>query len=128
MFRIALIALATIPLVGGCAKMEQQPGQAAQVPAGQVTGESVSCISTVSIRSTKVYGDDTIDFRMSGKKVYRNVLPQRCYSLGFEERFAYKTTTSMLCSTDTITVLHSDGTQGVTCGLGPFLPMELERR
>lgn len=44
-----------------------------------------------------------------------------------EDRFSYKTSTSQLCSVDTIRVLHNYGGQleeGVGCGLGKFQPME----
>ena len=68
--------------------------------------------------------DRTIDFYMLGHKVYRNVLPQSCPELGFEERFAYKTSISELCSTDIITVFHdSPPLRGASCGLGHFQPV-----
>lgn len=125
--RTLVLAAAALPALGGCAQvMEERGGQsAAQVPPGQVVGEAVSCVDTRSIRSTHVHGDETIDFEMLNGTVYRNTLPNRCYSLGFEERFAYSTPTGRLCSTDTITVLHSDGARGTSCGLGEFLPLEL---
>jgi len=94
-------------------------------PAGRVVGEPVNCIQTSRIRSTKVHNDETIDFEMSGGPTYRNTLPGRCPSLGFEERFAYQTSTGQLCSSDIITVLYSDGNRGAGCGLGQFLPIEL---
>jgi len=123
-FASALIFAAALPALGACAQMDQEPAPA-DIPPGNVTGEAVSCIDLSRIRSTQVHGDETIDFDVGGGKVYRNILPNRCYSLGFEERFAYETSTGQLCSTDTITVLHSDGARGTTCGLGQFLPIEL---
>ena len=88
-------------------------------------GEPVDCIETTRIRSTDVHGDGVIDFELNGGKVYRNVLPVACPSLGFDERFAYKTSISRLCSVDTITVLQSPGlSPGPTCGLGTFQPVK----
>ncbi len=52
-------------------------------------------------------------------------LPNGCPGLGFEERFAYKTTIGQLCSTDIITVLRTGGINGPSCGLGEFVPVEL---
>ena len=76
------------------------------------------------IRETRVRNDRTIDFYANGGKVYRNVLPYSCPSLGFEERFSYKTSLSQLCSTDIITVLTSPGIKrGASCGLGKFQPV-----
>ena len=124
--RIALAAV--IPALGSlaaCTAQMQQDRSAENIPAGNVVGEAVSCIQVNRIQNTRVHSDDTIDFDMGGGTVYRNMLPNRCYSLGFEERFAYETTTGQLCNVDTITVLHSDGSRGTTCGLGEFLPIEL---
>ncbi|AYJ84814.1 hypothetical protein D3Y57_01640 (plasmid) [Sphingomonas paeninsulae] len=96
------------------------------IPAATPTGDPVNCVSISRIRETHVHGDSTIDFIMNGGKVYRNTLPNSCPSLGFEERFLYKTSTSELCSVDIITVLQSPGvSRGASCGLGQFQPVAL---
>ncbi|MGD9811932.1 MAG: hypothetical protein AB7U35_11465 [Sphingobium sp.] len=115
----ALLALA-IPAMPALAKDKKPDNLVA-------AGDPVDCIYPRNIRSTKVRDDQTIDFVMNGGKIYRNTLPYKCPGLGFEERFAYKLSTSQLCSVDTITVLQSFGgglSQGATCGLGKFQPME----
>jgi len=90
-------------------------------------GQPVNCIQTSRIRDTHVHGDEIIDFEMLGGTTYRNTLPSRCPSLGFEDRFGYRTTAGLLCSTDVIYVLYADGTRGAGCGLGKFLPIEMEK-
>jgi hypothetical protein len=96
------------------------------VPEATPIGDPVDCVQLRSIQSTSVHGDSTIDFHMGGGKVYRNTLPNSCPSLGFEERFLYKTSLSQLCSVDIITVLQSPGlSQGPSCGLGKFQPVKL---
>ncbi len=96
------------------------------VPLAESDGKPISCVQIHSIRETRVHGDSVIDFHMAGGKVYRNTLPYSCPSLGFEERFLYKTSTSELCSVDIITVLQSPGlSQGPSCGLGQFQPVKL---
>ncbi len=98
------------------------------VPDAVPDGKPVSCVQTTSIRSTSVHGDEVIDFHMTNSKVYRNTLPMSCPSLGFEERFLYKTSISQLCSVDIITVLQSPGlSQGASCGLGMFQPVKLTK-
>jgi hypothetical protein len=90
-------------------------------------GEPIDCIMPHMLRSTHVRDDKTIDFEMNNGTIYRNTLPYSCPSLGFEERFAYKLSTSQLCSVDIITVLQSFGgglSQGASCGLGKFQKME----
>jgi hypothetical protein len=96
------------------------------VPEATPVGDAISCVQLQNIRSTRVHGDSTIDFYMTGGRVYRNTLPNSCPSLGFEERFLYKTSLSQLCSVDIITVLQSPGlSQGASCGLGKFQPVKL---
>ena len=106
------------------------PGTASQhkdkVPAATPAGKPVDCLRLTDIRDTKVRDDRTIDFVTTGRKVYRNTLDGSCPQLGFEQRFAHKTSSNDLCSLDTITVLISPGlTRGATCGLGKFQPVTL---
>ncbi|WP_022683944.1 hypothetical protein [Sphingobium bisphenolivorans] len=90
------------------------------------TGKPVDCIPLQTIRNTDVRDDRTIDFMVNGNRIYRNILPNSCPSLGFERRFAYKTSLSQLCSVDIITVLYSSPSlmRGASCGLGKFQPMK----
>jgi hypothetical protein len=94
------------------------------VPPVTPAGKPESCIQLRDIRETRVRDDQTIDFYMRNRQVYRNTLPYQCPQLGFEERFSYTTPTGQLCSTDTITVLQSPAPiRGATCGLGQFQPV-----
>jgi hypothetical protein len=103
-------------------------GHAANIPAATPTGTAVTCIPIISIQESRVRDDWTIDFRTSGNKWYRNVLPNRCSSLGFERTFSYATSLPQLCNVDIITVFRNGGgPQGPlgSCGLGQFQPVEL---
>ena len=109
-----ILATAAVPVVAG----------GRDVPAATPTGAAVDCISTVGVRS-QVRSDQVIDFT-AGRKVYRNTLPDACPSLGFEQRFGYRVSTTRLCSTDIITVLQGPGIQsGPSCGLGKFQPVAI---
>jgi hypothetical protein len=115
-----LVAVAALVAAPADARQKKDDGLVA-------VGEPVSCIQLNTIRNSNVRDDRTIDFETNGRKVYRNTLPNSCPGLGFEQRFAYKTSTSQLCSVDIITVLQSAGSglmQGASCGLGTFQPME----
>ena len=99
-----------------------------RVPAAEVIGEPVSCINLAQIRSTTVRDNRTIDFMMSGGKVYRNELPNQCGGLGFDRSFSYSTSLSQLCHVDIITVVQNVGgglLPGASCGLGQFTPVKL---
>lgn len=122
----ALIVLFPI-FAAACAPVERDENFVSDGPAVKVMGEAKSCIPIAQIRSSLVRDDRTIDFEMSGGKVYRNTLPNRCPRLGFEEAFSYNTSLSQLCSSDIIYVLESLGGElrrGVGCGLGKFVPVE----
>ena len=106
-------------------------GGRSDVPVAIETGKPVSCIPIRSIQESRVRNDGVIDFRVSGKKWYRNTLPYSCPSLGFEEAFSYSTSLSQLCSVDIISVLRRTGGQldrGPSCGLGKFQPVEIAKR
>ena len=113
-------------VVVGMSTASAAPRDRQAVPEATLEGKPVSCVQTSNIRSTSVHGDSVIDFYMTGGKVYRNTLPMSCPSLGFEERFLYKTSIGQLCSVDIITVLQSPGlSQGPSCGLGEFQPVKI---
>ena len=86
------------------------------------TGKVKNCVMLSQVRSTKVFDDYNILFKMNGKKAYLNTLPLRCPRLGFEESFSYKVSTNQLCNVDLITVFDANSNiQGPTCGLGKFV-------
>ncbi|MEY3703138.1 MAG: hypothetical protein RLZZ561_758 [Pseudomonadota bacterium] len=100
------------------------------IPEARPTGKAVRCITISQIRESRVRSDQIIDFRVGTRQWYRNTLPQKCPSLGFEQRFSYRTSLSQLCSVDIISVLQDFGgrlSEGVSCGLGPFQPVELSK-
>jgi len=117
------IILSTVVTSGALAA-----GKRNTVPAAAIAGSARSCISLGAIRETRVRDDRTIDFITTGRKIYRNTLPNACPGLGFEQRFAYETSLSQLCSTEIITVLYQAGSpRGASCGLGEFQPVTLTR-
>lgn len=121
-YAVAALALA-LPL--GSAAAREKPAKPEELVA---VGKPVDCIAPSRLRTTRVIDDQTIDFVMNNRDVYRNKLPYSCPSLKFENRFAYKLSTDQLCSIDIITVLQDFGggglRQGPSCGLGMFQKME----
>lgn len=113
--------------IAACAPVESDEAFVSDGPAVRVVGEAQSCVTITQIRSSKVRDDRTIDFEMTGDKVYRNTLPRSCPRLGFEEAFTYSTSLSRLCNTEIIYVLETVGgdvRRGAGCGLGDFVPVE----
>ena len=124
MRKAPLLLLALLAAAPGTARDRDR------VPVATPAGKAESCIPLRSIRQSHVRSDSVIDFEVNGGKVYRNVLPNGCPGLGFNESFAYQTSLSQLCSTDIITVLQQGGgiQRGASCGLGQFQPVVLAKR
>ena len=127
---LPLAALAVLALTG-CQQTAQSTSKLSRAPAARVVGEAVNCIPLAQIRTSRVHDDSTIDFDMGGRKLYRNTLLNSCPGLGFEASFTYETSLSQLCSVDIIYVLRNTGAmlqRGAGCGLGKFVPIELDRK
>ncbi|NNC71917.1 MAG: hypothetical protein HKN78_03475 [Sphingomonadaceae bacterium] len=129
--RISKIALFAVPALAAAAlalpSISSAEDELERWQTARAIGESESCISIRQIRRTEVHDNRTIDFHMTGRRIYRNTLPSDCGSLGFEEAFSYETSLSRLCSSDIITVLQqpiSQSIPGPRCGLGRFQPIE----
>ena len=128
--RFALTAVIA-PLALAACNQERPAEKPAVSPAAKIVGEAESCIPITQIRSTRIRDDWTIDFMGPGNKVWRNTLSNRCPSLKSEDSFTYKTSLSQLCNTDIIYVLRHVGgdlQRGAGCGLGKFVPVELEKK
>ena len=113
----ALIVLATGATVSIAADEEE------------ATGESERCINARSIRGADVIDDNYILFRVQGRRLYLNALPNSCRGLSRDRRFSYETYTRSLCERDTIRVLKEAGGgvyAGRACKLGRFQPITEE--
>lgn len=124
--RLPLILLAPFGLMLTAADTDRS-----NIPPARVTGEPVSCIRLTQFSDTRVRDDHTVDFLRNSREGWRNTLPQRCSGLRSANAFTYKVSTGELCSVDIITVLDNVGgglQRGGSCGLGQFVPIELERR
>lgn len=129
-----LIALTPLTLglaLAGCMQADAASGPyRSNAPAARVTGEPVSCVRINQFNETRVRDDHTVDFMRNSRQGWRNTLPNGCPGLAVQNAFTYKTSTSELCSVDVIYVLETAGglSRGPACGLGKFVPIELERR
>ncbi len=113
------IRAATVASVlGSCAALLLSGAQAATA----ADDKAPNCLQLSQIDHTEVVDDQTILFYMRGKQIWKNTLPYKCPSLGFEKAFSHKTSTNDYCSVDTITVLYNAGglREGASCGLGKF--------
>lgn len=120
--KTAGIAALGLALIAGTA--EARPLKRTEEARIKPAGKPLKCITIRAIRSTHVRNDRTIDFYMSGDKVYRSRLPRRCPGLTAEERFSFTTDLPQICYVDSITVLRgSPPAKGAACTLGRFQPI-----
>jgi hypothetical protein len=117
---LPLSLLVPLTLLAGCGG-NNEPAQRTQwVP----EGPPVACIQTSQIRSMRVVDDRTIDFEMTGRRVFRNDLPMRCPGLAFNTAVRHNSRTSQLCSANSITPRSpGGGWGGPGCPLGRFQPL-----
>jgi len=89
--------------------------------------EPIRCITLSRIDRTEVIDDQTIAFYLRNDDIYVNQLDRTCGNLDPGKPFSYRTSTSRICSSDSITVLENFGfglTPGAVCGLGMFTPTD----
>ena len=132
--RIPFLSFAAIGATAAALSIPAATTAEDEVPRWQqarVVGEAENCIQHRQIRNTRIRDRRTIDFHMTGGRMYRNTLPHSCAGLSRDDAFSYRTSISTLCSSDIITVLEqpiSSSIPGPRCGLGDFVPIELPER
>jgi hypothetical protein len=127
-----ILALAVaVPLItSACAPADPAASAAAddaRTPAVTVLGPGQSCINRSQLRSTVVRTDRVIDFEMSGGKVYRSTLKNRCPGLGWDRAITYENAIDQLCTQQIVYSLQNIGgviQRGAGCSLGEFVPVE----
>lgn len=90
------------------------------------SGASERCIRISEIKRTEVIDDQNILFHLYNKRTFNNHLPHSCSGLGQAKAFQYKTSETVLCNVDSISVLHNTAGSllpGVPCPLGMFEPV-----
>lgn len=117
---LTLSLFAPLLLLAACGGNEEPAQRTLWVP----EGPPVSCIQTSQIRAMRVVDDRSIDFEMTGRRVFRNNLPMRCPGLGFNTAVRHNSRTSQLCNLHTITPRSpGGGWGGPGCQLGQFQPL-----
>ena len=126
-----VIGLSLAPLALAACNQDGPKTAKPVAPAAKVVGAPESCVPIRAFNQSIVRDEQTIDFIRSGNRAWRNTLPHRCPGLRNSDGFTYETSLTQLCGTDIIYVLNRMGgslQRGAGCGLGQFVPVELERK
>ena len=119
MYKAILASMLTVALVASTpARAEDEKLKA---PEGyEFTGKVKNSVRVRSIRSTKAVDDYVILFFMQNKKkIFANIMENRCAGLKREDRFSYQVHVGQLSDLDVITVFDNFGVRN-HCGLGKF--------
>jgi hypothetical protein len=131
----AVVGCASYSSAPSAAPLANRQGQAdfARLTAGKIAGPAVPCINTYRSRNDDMYviDEDTVLFRESSTRVWRNDIPGGCPGLGWGHNALVFNNISgtQLCRGDYARVV--DATTGImagTCSLGAFVPYTAPRR
>ena len=121
---IAATAILALTAIGLNAEKSEDSKKAENI---EKVGEPVNCIHPSRISSTTVLDNKTIEFRMVGRKFFRNVMERGCPGLRKHDAISYTVRGSQLCHVDTFTVLQTSTgrVQGrARCAFGKFQQIE----
>ncbi|WP_432201215.1 hypothetical protein ACRAQ7_03080 [Erythrobacter sp. W53] len=123
--KISVLSLSII--IGACVQNEEPRKWTSDAPAATAVGETENCVTISRIKRSDIHDERTIDFKLSGGKIYRNIMPQACPSLNKHDAISYDIRGNRLCSPEFIYVLENDAgvlRRGAACTLGQFVPIK----
>lgn len=94
--------------------------------AGRTPGRPESCISQSRVNGPEIIDGHTILYRQSGRRIWRNDLPEHCPFLhDFDDVLIVETTGSELCRNDRFRVINRPSSiPSGYCRLGNFVPYD----
>lgn len=127
--------LAAAALLASCATDSQRAvtsqntqAELARALAGRVAGPAVACIDQDRVDGPRIFGAQTLIYRQSGARSWRNDLAGECLSLGRDDIIIVEITNRRLCRNDRFRAIsRNGGVPGPFCRLGEFIPYDKVR-
>lgn len=126
-FSASLLALA----LSGCATYDKDESAAraarelAQALEGRTPGKPVDCVSSTRLNGPQVIDGRTILYRESGRRIWRNDLPDSCPFLRSDSIMIVEMHGSNLCRNDLFSAVDRGSRIPVgRCRLGAFTPYD----
>lgn len=124
------MALAALALGGCTPTAEMQASQRARADRelaealkGRVPGKPVSCVRADRVNGPQVIDDNTILYRESGVRVWRNDLPDGCPSLHGDPLLVLELHGSEICENDIFRVVDRASSMPMgSCRFGKWTP------
>lgn len=129
MRRLALVGAALIAISVGASASSRQPQADDQALAraldGRIAGKAEHCIDQRRVTGPESFGDRTVLYRQSGRRVWINQLRDRCPFLSGDQIIVVETYGLQLCRHDRFAVYtRSSPIPSGYCYLGDFTPYD----
>lgn len=123
--RPLLIATAMLALVGAAAPASSRDDDLASALAGRTAGKPQDCVNTSRVDGPQIIDDHTIIYRESGRRIWRNDLPDFCPGLRPNDTIVIEVYGGQYCRDDHFRSYTAGGSiPGAICRLGSFTPYD----
>lgn len=122
------LALGACAAQGGGRAEERAAKEIARAIEGRVAGEPVDCVMASRLRGPQIVDSRTILYRESGRRLWRNDLPDNCPFLRPDRILIVELHGSNLCRNDLFSTLdRGSRIPAGKCRLGKFTPYDKPR-
>jgi hypothetical protein len=123
--RAALLPIAILALLGAAAPASPRDDTLASELAGRTPGTPQDCLNRSRVSGPQIINDRTILYRESGRRVWRNDLPDSCPGLRPYDTMVIDVYGSQYCRNDHFRSYSAGGSiPGAICRLGSFTPYD----
>ncbi len=128
--RLALLALATAPLLGSCIAagardITQNDRELNELIANHTPGPTQYCVDPSRLQGPQLVGPRDVIYRQSAKRVWRSTLREDCAGLGGDVVIVTESYGTQLCRGDRFQVVNrNSGLSFGYCFFGPFIPYD----
>jgi hypothetical protein len=123
--RHAIAALVTIAAAGGATLAAAHDDALTKVLAGRIAGAPQACVENAMLGNAQIIDNRTLLYRESGRRVWRNDLPDACPGLRDDSHLIVEVYGSQLCQNDRFRAVDfGSHIPGPYCRFGKFVPYD----
>ncbi len=124
--RILMIPIAALTLLGAAAPASQREDPLKRELGDRVPGKTVDCVGASFVDGPQIVDERTILYRESGRRIWRNDLPEACSGMRPLDTVVIEVWGSQLCRNDRFrAVSPGESIPGRFCRLGKFTAYDL---
>jgi len=119
------IAIAALGLLGAAAPAAPKQDALAAELQGRVAGKPMDCVDKARLDGPQIIDDHTLIYRESGRRVWRNDLPDACPGLRPMDTMVIEVWGNQMCRNDHFrSYAPGSSIPGAICRLGTFTPYD----